>query len=308
MRMVTLRYVVPVLVGVLGMGAVSCGAGDDSENGGGRGLTAALSAVPPSAAGQVVTYTDVTAARRLVGTGRKVYRSLNGYGIIELTGRPYTAVRMRPSYGFDEKDVATSLLLSNGYGQRLTGDFDVAAVRAAMTKRGYRATDDDGAVRLRKKGQADVDVSGSARTTKLTDDAVPLPLDPPDRSLTDDAAYRKAVDCLGDDVYRASLYGKRAAYRKQGVTLLGIGSRAKTAAAPTETLCVVTPSEAAAEKVAGKLRGKTAAGERFAGSKVTVGDGGTPVVSMTWKNSTKSGMRPGDQDRTGELARLLLWP
>ncbi len=70
---------------------VSCGAGDDSENGGGRGLTAALSAVPPSAAGQVVTYTDVTAARRLVGTGRKVYRSLDGYGIIRLTGRPYTA-------------------------------------------------------------------------------------------------------------------------------------------------------------------------------------------------------------------------
>ncbi|WP_372347539.1 hypothetical protein [Streptomyces sp. KL116D] len=179
---------------------MSCGAGDDSENGGGRGLTAALSAVPPSAAGQVVTYTDVTAARRLVGTGRKVYRSLDGYGIIELTGRPYTADARAALLRLRRKDVATSLLLSNGHGQRLTGDFDVAAVRAAMTKRGYRATDDDGAVRLRKKGQADVDVSGSARTTKLTDDAVPLPLDPPDRAVTDDAAYRKAVDCLGDDV------------------------------------------------------------------------------------------------------------
>ncbi|MFI6881178.1 hypothetical protein ACIBL6_47810 [Streptomyces sp. NPDC050400] len=308
MRMMAKRCVVPVLVGVLSTGAVSCGSGDDGENGDGRGLTSALSGVPASADEQAVTYTDVTATRRLVATGKKVYRQLNGYGIQELAQHPYTAKALKPTYGFDEKDVRTSLLLSNGYGQRLTGDFDVDAVRDAMKKRGYRATDDDGSVRLRKQGQADVDVSGSARTTKAVDDAITLPLDPPDRSVADDDAYGAVVGCLGDDVYRATLYGKRPGYRKQGVTLLGIGSRAKDSASPTETLCVRTTSEAAAEKVAGKLRGKTAAGERFAGAEVKVGDGDTPMVSMMWKNSTKSGMGPGDQDRTGELPRLLLWP
>ncbi|WP_372345471.1 hypothetical protein [Streptomyces sp. KL116D] len=146
------------------------------------------------------------------------------------------------------------------------------------------------------------------RTTKLTDDAVPLPLDPPDRAVTDDAAYRKAVDCLGDDVCgrpctearRVPQAGRHPARHRQ--------PREDRRRPDGDALPVVTPSAAAAEKGGRQSSaGETAAGERFAGSKVTVGDGGT-VVSMTWKNSTESGMRPGDQDAPAGWPRLLLWP
>ncbi|MEV5611974.1 hypothetical protein [Streptomyces sp. NPDC052225] len=305
MRM-TRKCVVTVLVGALGAaGLVSCGA-DDSGDGEGTGLTAALSGVPASQAEQAITYRDVSAARRLVAADKSLYRGLDGYGIIEFMQGAHTA---RPrSYGFEAKDVTASVLLSNGYSQRLTGTFDVDAVRKAMRKRGYTATEgDDGAVRLRKKGQADIEVSADARTSQYVD-GVKLPLDPPDRSVTDDPAYKAVVSCLGDDVYEASLYGKNPGYRKQGITLLGIGGHADDAAHPTEKLCARTTSEDAAEKVAAELRAKTAPGERFTGAKVNVGDGDTPVVSIIWKNSTKPGMRPTDQDRTGELPMALLRP
>ncbi|MGY0018434.1 hypothetical protein ACVHNB_05545 [Streptomyces sp. YJ-C3] len=305
--MVTKRFVAPALAGVLSVGVVSCGAKDDKGGGGGKGLTAALSGVPAKVAEQGVTYWDVAAARRLTAADRSLYRGLDGYGIIELTGQPYSGKPLKSTYGFDAKNVETAVMPNNGDGQRLTGTFDVGAVRDAMKKRGYKATDDDsGALRLRKRGQADVDVSGSARVTRFTG-TVTLPLDPPGRTVADDAAYKEVVACLGDDVYEAGLYGKRPGYRKQGVTLLGIGARAQGSAS-TEKLCALAISQESAEKIAGKLRTKTAPGERFAGSKVTIGDGDTPVVSMTWKNSKKSGLRPGDQHRTTELPRLVLSP
>ncbi|MEV1023886.1 hypothetical protein [Streptomyces sp. NPDC050264] len=308
MGMTIKRFVVPALVGVLGAGVAGCGTQDDGGRAGDdTGLTSALSGVPASAAEQPMTYRDVPTARRLLAADKTLYQGLDGYGVWELTGRPGSVASVKDSYGFEAGDVRTALQLGSGQAQRLTGTFDVSAARDAMEKDGYRASDsaDDG-VRLRKQGQATFDVSGTARVTKWLDDGPTLPLDPPDESVADDAAYQAVVGCLGDDVYEATLYGKRSEFRKQGVTLLGIGGRADGSAS-TEKLCALTTSKKSAEKIAGKLRTKTAPDERFAGSKVTIGDGDAPVVSMSWKNSTKSGLRPGDQDRTTELPKLLLW-
>ncbi|WP_338700136.1 hypothetical protein V2W30_25685 [Streptomyces sp. Q6] len=299
---------VPLLAGVLGASAVACGAqNDDGTAGDGeRGLTAALSAVPASSAELPLTYRDVRTARRLVATGASLYRGLDGYGVWELSGRPESRATFRTRYGFDAKNIETSLLLGSQQSQRLTGTFDVDAARAALTKRGYKASDEGGdGVRLSKDGQASFAVSASARVTDWLDGAT-LPLEAPSDAVTDDSAYRAVLDCLGDDVYEASLYGKRPEYRERGITLVGVAGRVDGTKNPTETLCALTPSKAAAERAAGKLRGKTGAGERYAGSKVTVGEGETPVVSLTWKNATKSGLRPTDQERTGELLRLLL--
>lgn len=214
---------------------------------------------------------------------------------------------MKESYGFSVEDVDTSLMVGTGGAQRLTGTFDVEAVRKAMEKDGYRSADHGGGVRLSKQGQATFDVSGSVRVTRRLDSGLELPLERPERSLADDAAYKAVSACLGDDVYEAGLYGKRPGYRKRGVVLTGIGGHTDGTAS-TEKLCVLSTSEDAAEKIAKKLRTKTAAGERYAGSQVNVGEGDTPMVSMSWRNTAAgSGLRPTDQERVLDLLRLLLW-
>ncbi|GAA2333791.1 hypothetical protein GCM10010431_66200 [Streptomyces kunmingensis] len=298
-----------VLTGVLGMGAAACGAESDDRNGsgeGGTGLTSALSGVPASAGEQTLTYRDVKAGRRLVAADKALYAGLGDFGVWELGGRRATAASVKESYGFSAKDVDTSLMVGAGRAQRLTGAFDVEAARKAMEKDGYRSSDRDGGVRLSKEGQATFDVSGSVRVTKWLDSGPVLPLEKPERSVADDAAYKSVIACLGDDVYEAGLYGKRPGYRKQGVVLAGIGGRAHDSAS-TEKMCVLSTSKDAAEKIAEKLRAKTAAGERYAGSQVDVGDGDTPMVSMSWKNTTESGLRPTDQDRTNELLKPVLY-
>ncbi|MFI7388075.1 hypothetical protein [Streptomyces sp. NPDC049813] len=305
----TKRCVALVLTGVLGMGVAACGAeGDEGKGGGdgGTGLASALSGLPVSAAEQTMTYRDVGAVRRLVAADKALYAGLGDFGIWELSGGRTTAASAKESYGFDVKDVDTALMVGAGQAQRLSGTFDVEAARKAMEKDGYRSSDKDGGVRLSKQGQATFDVSGSVRVTKWFDSGPVLPLGEPEHSVADDSAYQAVSDCLGDDVYEASLYGKSAGYRKQGVTLAGIGGRAHGSAS-TEKLCVLSTSKNAAKKIAKGLRAKTASGGRYAGSAVSVGDGDTPMVSMSWKNSTKSGMRPTDQDRTNELLRNVLW-
>ncbi|MET9498138.1 hypothetical protein [Streptomyces sp. NPDC006552] len=309
MRMGTKRCVVLVLTGMLGMSVAACGAeGDDGKESGegGTGLTSALSGVPASAGEQTLTYRDVDAGRRLVAADKALYAGLGDFGIWELSGRRTTAATAKKSYGFTAKDVDTSLMVGAGQAQRLTGTFDVEAARRALEKDGYRSSDKDGGVRLSKQGQATFDVSGSVRITKWLDSGPVLPLERPEHSVADDAAYKSVSACLGDDVYEASLYGKRPGYRKQGVTLAGIGGRAHGSAS-TEKLCVLSTSKDTAGKIAKKLRARTATGERYAGSTVNVGDGDTPMVSMTWKNSTKSGLRPTDQDRTNDLLKNVLW-
>ncbi|MFF3640078.1 hypothetical protein [Streptomyces sp. NPDC002564] len=291
-----------LITGALGAGAAGCslpGGGDGA--GDGTGLEHALDAVPASAADQPVTYRDVRTARRLVAEDPSLYRSLDGLGIVEVAQHGYTGRSVRADWGFDAKGVRTSLLI--GADSLLIGEFDTDAVDQAMKKQGYRATGTDDGTRYKKPGGADTyEVSGSARAAKRSD--TPLGLSVSGRSLRDDEAYAAVTDCLGD-VYEASYYAKR---EDADAVLFAIGGRlAKDGKSSSETLCVRTASGKAAAATAAVLRKKTAPGERYAGSKVTVGEGATPVVSMTWKNRAASGLRPGDNDKTMELPGLLVW-
>ncbi|MFJ9041164.1 hypothetical protein ACIRF8_31930 [Streptomyces sp. NPDC102406] len=158
--MVAKWCVVPVLAGMLGMSVVGCGAHDDGDRGtgeGASGLISALSGAPASAGEQSLTYRDVDVVRRLVAADRELYAGLEGFGVWELSGRRTTAAFTKESYGFGAKDVNTSLMVGTGQAQRLTGTFDVEAARKAMEKRGYRASDRNGGVRLSTEGADHLD-------------------------------------------------------------------------------------------------------------------------------------------------------
>jgi hypothetical protein len=129
-----------------------------------------------------------------------------------------------------------------------------------------------------------------------------LGLDEQDKSLADDPAYAAVSDCLCD-VYYASFYGK---VERKGIVLLAIGARLGADGTSTETICTVNASEKTAQSTADKLRGKTKGDEPYVGAKVTMGGGKTPVVSMTWKNSSEPRLRPGDSNKTLDLPGLLL--
>ncbi|WP_255952377.1 hypothetical protein [Streptomyces odontomachi] len=286
-------------------GSESAGSDDTGGTGGkdGTTFTRALAAVPASLAGESIMFRDVGRARPLVESGNRMYAALDTYGIPELG--QYAALDPKKDMGFDLKQVKTSLTVSQTPTSFLTGTFDPDAVSSALAKHGYHASKDDTGTHLTKSGSPTVDVTGTVRSERTSDDSPKLPLTPPKKSVLDDAAYRAAADCLGD-TYEATLYGKGAGKNKD-VVLLAIGGRLSGGKASTETLCAVTASKDAADATAKALREKeTAAGKRYAGSEVTVGDGDTPVVSMTWKNKNASGSRPGDSDRTLELPSLLL--
>ncbi|ATL30221.1 hypothetical protein [Streptomyces formicae] len=298
-----------LLTGALSASAAACSlpGGDDGDGDDGTGLEQALDAVPASASDQAVTYRDVRTTRRLVAADPALYRGLAGYGILEVVQHGYTGGNVRADWGFDAKDVRASVQV--GDGSLLTGRFDTDAVARAMKKRGYRATDADGGTRYKKSGDATTyEVSDSTRVSIRSD--VKLGLAEPDKSLLDEDAYAEIADCLGD-VYEATYYAER---EDADAVLFAIGGRlgkggasSSSSASSSEKLCARTASKRAAESIAARLREKTAPGERYAGSKVTVGEGGTPLVTMTWKNSAKSGLRPGDNDKTGELPGLLIW-
>ncbi|MFH8608008.1 hypothetical protein ACH4D5_11015 [Streptomyces sp. NPDC018029] len=291
-----------LLVGALSAAGVGCslpGGGDDE--GGGTGLERALAAVPAAAADQGVTYRDVRTVRRLVAENPSLYRGLDGFGILEVVQHGYTGGSVRADWGFDVKDVRTSVAVGNS--SLLTGKFDTDAVDRAMKKQGYRATRTDDGTRYRKRGDAGTyEVSASARAAQRSD--IALGLSAPDESLRDDEAYEAVADCLGD-VYEATYYAKRD---DADVVLFAIGGRlGKDGTSSSETLCVRTASRKAAAATADRLRKKTAQGQRYAGSKVTVGEGATPLVTMAWKNRAESGLRPADNDRTSELPGVLVW-
>ncbi|MFK4071687.1 hypothetical protein [Streptomyces sp. NPDC029674] len=291
-----------LLVAALSVTAAGCSLpGGDGDDGGGTGLERALAAVPAAAADQGVMYRDVRTVRRLLAADPALYRGLDGFGILEVAQQGYTGGSVRADWGFDVKDVRTSVAVGNS--SLLTGEFDTDAVGRAMKKQGYRATRTDEGTRYKKRGDAGTyEVSGSARAAKRTDLA--LGLSAPDESLRDDEAYEEVTDCLGD-VYEATYYAKRA---DADVVLLAIGGRlGKDGTSSSEKLCVRTASPKAATAAAAELRKKTARGQRYAGSKVTVGEGDAPLVTMTWKNRAESGLRPADNDRTSELPGLLMW-
>ncbi|MEV7196724.1 hypothetical protein AB0N81_33725 [Streptomyces sp. NPDC093510] len=290
-----------LLVSALSVAAAGCSLPGDSDDGGvGTGLERALAAVPAAAADQGVMYRDVRTARRLVAENPSLYRGLDGFGILEVAQIGYTGGSVRADWGFDVKDVRTSVTVGNS--SLLTGKFDTDAVDRAMKKQGYRATPTDDGTRYKKGGDAGTyEISGSARAAKRSD--IALGLAAPDESLRDDEAYEAIADCLGD-VYEASYYAKR---EDADVELFAIGGRLGKNGSSSETLCARTASKEAADATAAKLREKTARGQRYEGSKVTVGKGATPIVAMTWKNRPESGLRPADNDRTSELPGVLVW-
>lgn len=297
-----------LLAGVLSAGAAGCSLpGGDGDHGGGTGLERALDGIPAAAADQTVTYRDVRTARRLVAEDPALYGGLDGFGILEVAQQDYTGGSVRADWGFGVQDVRSSVAVGNS--SLLSGDFDTEAVGRAMKKQGFRATRTDDGTRYRKGAEdGTYEVSGTACAARRSD--LRLGLAAPAESLRDDAAYEAVADCLGD-VYEATYYAKR---EDADVVLLAIGGRlakdgasSTSSTSSTETLCARAASRKTADATAARLRARTAPGRRYAGAKVTVGDGATPMVTMFWKNRAKPGLRPADNDRTGELPKLVLW-
>ncbi|MFD8642645.1 hypothetical protein ACFV14_20360 [Streptomyces zaomyceticus] len=293
------------LAGALTAGLTACGADSGDAKPDGR-LSGALDGIPQDAADGYLTYWDVKASRQLLGKDKELFGTLDGYGIAELVQSRYEKDPARTALGFDETDVDTSVQLAAQSG-RLTGRFDVAAVTAALKKRGWAEEKTDGGVLLRDK-PAEVAVSASVRSSSFGQNKGVPPLGAPERSVADDPAYQAIVGCIGEDTYHATFYGKDPKGRLPGLTLFAIGARAGDDGTSRERLCALTQSDEGARGVADALKAKTAKGERFEGATVEVGGGKTPMVTVEWANSTASGLRPGSQNQTGELPRLLMQP
>ncbi|WP_447039741.1 hypothetical protein [Streptomyces sp. DSM 118878] len=286
-----------LLTGALSVGAAGCSLPGAVDGEDGTGLERALDAVPGSAADQPVTYRDVRKARRLVAKDPSLYRGLAGFGIMEVAQSGYTGKDVSAGWGFDEKDVTASVQV--GDSSLLTGDFDTSAVGRAMKKQGYAAAGIDGGTRFTKRGEdLTYEVSGSVRVVNRSHGR--LGISAPGTSLRDDEAYAAVADCLGD-VYEATYYAKRGDADAQ---LFAIGGRlAKDGRTSSEKLCVRAASAEAADTIAEALRAKTEPGARYAGSKVRVTE--DDLVTMVWRNRPASGLRPADNDRTGELPNVL---
>ncbi|MFB7593041.1 hypothetical protein [Streptomyces sp. NPDC056169] len=296
--------VATALVGVLGAGAAACGDDPADAAGGSRtGLTAALGTAPEADAGGILTYTDVTATRRLVEQDKKLYGGLATYGIPEVAQAGYEKRPLKETHGFDENDVNTSLQIGSDRW-RLTGRFDVNAVTDGMKKLGYTEGATDGGVLLKDPDGGQVAVSASVRSLSMSQDAPPPALAAPKASVADDAAYRAVARCIGDGTYYATFYGKGREGQSPDVTLYAIGATATADGTSRERLCALTASAAGATRTADKLRATTASGERFAGATVDAGSGATPVVTMEWANGPRA--LPGDQNRTMQLPKLFM--
>ncbi|MER8236499.1 hypothetical protein [Streptomyces sp. NPDC094049] len=279
----------------------ACGADSDAGKAD-IGLSAALGGIPQERGGQTLTYWNVPEVLRLTQRDGQLYAALSGFGIPEVSQARYEEEPARDALGFDESMVDTSVQVGSD-AARLTGRFDVSAVTGAMKGRGWTETESDGAPLLTQDG-ARVSVSSSVRSSVASQNTALLPLTGAKASVAADPAYRAAAGCIGEDAYHATFYGKNRQGQLSGLTLFAIGARAGDDGTSTERLCAVTRSAEAARAVAVALRPETAAGERFAGARVEIGGGSAPVVTMQWTNSA-SGLRPGSQNQTAELPRLL---
>ncbi|MEU3747146.1 MULTISPECIES: hypothetical protein [Streptomyces] len=291
------------LVGVLGAGAAACGDDSaDSAGGSPTGLTAVLGTVPEADAGAVLTYTDVTATRRLVTQDKKLYGGLSTYGIPEVAQAGYENRPLKDTHGFDENDVTTALQIGSDRW-RLTGGFDVGAVTGGMKKLGFTESATDGGALLKDPDGGQVAVSASVRSVSLSPDTPPPALAAPKESVADDPAYQAVARCIGDATYFATFFGKSSERRTPDVTLYAIGAT-EADGTSRERLCALTVSADGARRTADKLRAATASGERFAGATVDAGSGDTPMVTMEWANGPRT--LPGDQNRTMQLPKLLM--
>lgn len=269
------------------------------------GLLGALELVPDSASvrKQSILYYDVPAARELVATKKKLYRSLDGYGMAELGG--FSAGSPEETWGFTEKQVRVSLSVGNDTGVE-TGDFDRAAMAKALERQGYHSAKTDGGLRLTKPGAQRWDLSAQRRV-RASGGTHPG-LSDPGHSLAGNSAYKELGDCLGE-VYAAATYPGRAtsAASAAGLPVASVvGARAEKGKTPSEKLCALAPDRKTASTLVDRLREKTAKGQMYAGSTVTLGDGERPMVTMTWTSTTASGRRPMDHLRTLVLGRALL--
>ncbi|MET8826302.1 hypothetical protein ABZX40_34680 [Streptomyces sp. NPDC004610] len=298
-RTVSAVAVSAVLVAV----TAACGGGSSDAAQADSGLTAALGGIPQDQSDRPLVYSDVPEVRRLTRQNAEQYAVISGFGIPELAQTAYAGEPAREAFGFDETVVDTSVQIGAD-AVRLTGRFDVDAVTGAMKKRGWTETESDGAPLLTQDGTR-VAVSSSVRSLAYTRNAALPPLNNAETSVAADTAFRAVADCIGDDTYHATFYGKDREGQLPGLTLFGIGARAGDDGVSKERLCAVTRSAEAARTVADALRPATAAGERFAGARVEIRDGAAPVVTMEWTNSV-SELRPGSQNQTNELPQLLI--
>ncbi|MCX5394455.1 hypothetical protein [Streptomyces sp. NBC_00094] len=292
------------LVGVLGVGAAACGGGsEDAAGGSAIGLTAALGTAPEEDAGQTLTYTDVTATRRLVKQDKALYGGLATYGIPEVAQAGYENRPLKETHGFDENDVDTSLQIGSDRW-RLTGRFDVNAVTDGLKKLGFaESANDDGAL-LKDRNGGQVAVSASVRSLSLSPDTPPPALATPKASVADDPSYQAVARCVGDSTYYATFYGEAQKSRTPDVTLYAIGATVQADGTSRERLCALTSSPEGAARTADRLRATAASGERFAGATVDAGSGATPMVTMEWANGPQA--LPGDQNRTLQLPKLFM--
>ncbi|WP_309052172.1 hypothetical protein [Streptomyces sp.] len=112
----------------------------------------------------------------------------------------------------------------------------MAAVTAALTKRGRKEERTEGGTLLRD-GPARTAVPEGVRSfTAGPENALPPPA-APERSVADDPAYRSVVRGLGEDVFTATFHGTRPDRNPPGLTLFAIGARAGADGSSQERPC-----------------------------------------------------------------------
>ncbi|MEU9335595.1 hypothetical protein AB0D49_20825 [Streptomyces sp. NPDC048290] len=288
------------------LGTAACGGDEDAADAEPvRGLSGALAGIPQDRAENVFTYWDVSQLRPLIKGDQELYGpALSSLGIAELEDIRYEEeLTAREVFGFDETQVETAVHI-DGDSARLTGRFDVSAVTDAMKKNGWTESKTDGGA-LFASGESKVAVSSTVRSRTFVKDVVPPPLAAPEKSLLADPAYRAVADCVGDGTYFAFFHIKNYDTHLPGLTLFAVGGHAADDGTSRERLCALTESPEGARTVADALRTETAAGERYAGASVEVGDGPTPMVTMEWANSMASGLKPGGHAQTQQLSNVL---
>ena len=267
----------------------------------------ALAQIPASAADTTLSYLDVRTTRELVAKDEKLYMNFESYLLPEFGQFRYEGGEsLRAVYGFDEQDLGTAISVGQPgeekSGNRLTGNFDTDAISEAFAKRDYRAEKTGYGVHLVPGDGRDVQASGDVLVLGEPGSGL-SPSPAKGKTVADDPAYRAVAECLGEKPYQSSFFGKQKGTDAQ---LIAIGGQIGKDGTPTESLCAAAASKSAAQDIVKKLQEKTVEGERYSGSEVKVTEGELSVVSMTWKNSAKSGMRPADELKILDLPLLLM--
>ncbi|NUK34422.1 hypothetical protein HRW16_08740 [Streptomyces lunaelactis] len=281
-----------VVLAVTATTVVGCSSERDGKSASGsRGLMGVLDSAPAAVSGTTVSYLNVRTARALVKKDEKLYANFNGYGIPEYASVGYTSKSLRTLMGFDERDVQTSLVVGD-LSNRLTGDFDKDAISKALAKRDYRAEKSGRGLRLSNGKDRQYEVTGDVLVGESKKEGL-SPLAPEGKTLADDSLYKAVAKCLGSDVYEANFFGKE---RPRAISrLFAVGGRIGNDGAPSETLCALATNDEKAQEIAKRLRTETTKGKRYAGTEVSVTEGDMPMVTMTWKNTSASGMHPADE-------------